>query len=286
MVNYYIIYYNDWYIKKKIYYSWRLPLERDSIANIACGDYNQLTTVKDVYQVFYDNIIKLENRLWELPNQSDQEITTLGPFFARNLLETIGTALVGRLDPFRLLYVKEVQQRDGFNLGSRSNSAITWFGDIFEPGLEDKDLLPAKMWNPNKRFDDVGRGLLGDYYGHVFWNPAYELLLDETIEYDSDPIDYYRVSINSPDKFIKYIRQRASTLYSSLSKGVHSEIVVRPEVIYDKPTVLQLVSDTIELCAILCLVIQKVDSSICKLPFDTALDQYIKLKKWSDSYGI
>jgi hypothetical protein len=262
------------------------PLDRDSIANIACGDYTLMTTIKDVYQVLYDNITQLETRLWELPLQPDQEITILGPFFARNMLETICTALVGRLDPFRLLYVKEVQQRDGFNLGSRSNSAIAWFGDIFEAGLEAKDLKPDKMWNPNKKFGDVGRGLLGDYYGHIFWNPAYQLLLDETLEYSVDPIDYYRVSINSPDKFIKYIRQKASTLYSSLSKGVHSEIVVRPEIIYDKPTVLQLVSDTIELCAILCLVIQKVDSSLCNLPFDTAIDQYVKLKKWSDSYGI
>ncbi|MCC5803788.1 hypothetical protein [Rossellomorea vietnamensis] len=261
-------------------------MERDSIANIACGDFTQIDTVKDVYQVIYDNIINLEDRLWNLPNQNEQDITTLGPFFARNLLETICTALVGRIDPFRLLFVREVQQRDGFNLGSRSNAAITWFGDIFEKGLSENELKPHKMWDPNKKFENVGRGLLGDYYGHIFWNTAYKILLDSTKDLDNDPIDYYRMSISSPDKFITYIRQRASHLYSSLSKGVHSEIVVEPEIRYDKPTVLQLISEVMELTAILSLVIHYVDSSICKLPLDTALDQYLKLKKWSDSYGI
>ncbi|NCT39651.1 hypothetical protein GTW56_28115 [Bacillus sp. EB93] len=261
-------------------------MERDSIATIACGDFNAHPSVKDVYQVIHDNIINIEERLWDLPNQGDQDITTLGPFFTRNLLETICTALVGRLDPFRLLYVQQVQQRDGFNLGSRSNAAITWFGDIFEKGLEEKDLKPEKMWSPNKKFDDVGRGMLGDYYGHIFWNPAYQVLLDATLSLDSDPIDYYRMSITSPTKFMLFIRQKASTLYSSLSKGVHSELVVKPEIRYDKPTVLQLVSEVIELCAILCLVSHKIDSSICKLPSDMAIDQYVKLKKWGDNYGI
>ena len=261
-------------------------MERDSIAVIACGDFNTLTSLNDVYQVIYENINNLEVRLWDLPNQSDQDITTLGPFYARNLLETICTALVGRLDPFRLLYVKQVQQRDGFNLGSRSNAAITWFGDIFEQGLPKKELEPQKMWSPNKNFGNIGRGMLGDYYGQVFWNSAYQEILDATNDLDIDPIDYYRMSIPSPNKFIMYARQRASSLYSSLSKGVHGEIVVQPEIRYDKPTVLQLVSEVLELCAILCLVSHKVDSAICRLPFDTAIDQYSKLKRWGDSYGI
>jgi hypothetical protein len=261
-------------------------LERDSIATIACGDYEFHNSLKSVYQVLHDNIVELETRLWDLPNQSDKDITTLGPFYARNILETICTALVGRLDPFRLLYVQKVQQHDGFDLGSRSNSAITWFGDIFEKGLSPNDKNPNKMWNPQNKFEVIGRGMFGDYYGEIFWNPSYQSLLEVTLELDNDPIDFYRLRMDSPNKFIPYARQKASTLYSSLSKGIHSEILVKPEIMYDRPTVLLLISEVLELCAILSLVSHKIDSAACRLPFDNTIDQYIKLKKWSDSYGI
>lgn len=260
-------------------------MDKDNLASLVCGDYATLESLKELYQVLFYNIKNMENRLWELAGDSSSNVTVLGPYYARNLLETFCTALVGRIDPFRLLYVQKVQTLDGFGIGSRSNGAISWFGDIFEQGLTEAQKEPHKMWSPHIEFSKVGRGLLGDYYGAIFWNPSFRKLIDNPSFQDESCLEFYRLRIRHPDKFIIFIRQRASTLYSSLSKGIHSELVVKPEIIYDRTTVLELISDVIELCSILGVVSHNMDSSISKLPIDNAFEYFKKLMEWRDTYG-
>lgn len=257
----------------------------NQLAKLVCGDFQNHPTVEDVYENLYRNISKFEKLIKGLANLTEEEITVLGPFYGRSLLETVGTALVGRIDPFRIIVVKNVQQQDTFGLGSRSKSAINWFGDIFEEGIKDIDKEPKKMWNPNKAFSSIGRGLFGDYYGYGFWMEAYKRTLDETVERDVDFLDYYRRTV-PPEKFMLYIRQEASSLYSSLSKGVHSEIVINPEILYDRTTVFELLSKTVGICSFIALVSHKIDTSINLLPFDSAQRYFIDTKEWSENYGV
>jgi len=222
----------------------------------------------------------METRLGKLiTNGEDGDLTVLGPYFARNILETTCSALLGRIDPFRLIYVQKVQSLDGFSIGSKAKGAINWAGDIFEKS----DIDISKLWDPDREFTKVGRAFLGNHYSEVFWNPAFKTLIDDTNYMSEISLDYYRTHIESPEKFSFFIRQKTSSLYSSLSKGVHSELVIRPEIVYDETTVIELINDTFQICSILGIVSHYIDFSICRLPIDNAFRHYNDLYDWREN---
>lgn len=252
---------------------------RNSLAKLICGDYSQHKSLENLYQVLFHNISNIETRLENLLiNGAAGDLTVLGPYFARNLLETTCAALLGRIDPFRLIYVQKVQSLDGFTIGSKAKGAISWSSDIFEKN----DIDINNLWDHNREFSKVGRGLFGNHYGEIFWNPAFRTLIDDSTYVSELSLDYFRTHIDSPEKFILFIRQKSSILYSSLSKGIHSELVINPEIIYDDTTVIELVNDTFQVCSILGIVSHYIDFSICRLPIDTAFQYYNDLFEWRE----
>ncbi|SFL61486.1 hypothetical protein SAMN04487943_102462 [Gracilibacillus orientalis] len=253
-------------------------MSTDNLANLICGDYRQHSYIESIYEVIFHNISIMERKL---VNITDEDITILGPYYARSLLESVCTALVGRLDPFRLIYLQKVQSLDSFSIGKKAKSAISWFGDIFQPGENINNI-----WNSEKDFSKVGRGLFGDPYGEIFWNPAYKNLIDDSDFADHHSLNYYLTAIDGPEKFTKYIRQEASKLYSSLSKGVHSELIIEPEIIYDKTTVGELIVNVIKLSSIIGIVSHRIDCATCRLPFDNAFQYYENLYEWSENYDV
>lgn len=254
------------------------------IAYLACGEFSIYREYKSIYDTISQNIDKIENNLKTLNENSDENMSVIGPFLGRMLLESVFTALVGRLDPFRIIFVKNVQQCDSFGLGKQSNSAIRWFGDIFEQGLQPSEKENNKMWKPDKKFNTIGRGLLGDYYGEVFWKLAFQDILDNRDQYSEiEFLDNY--SRTPPEGFISRVRQEASRLYSSLSKGVHSELVINSDIIYDRSTVNSLIGDTIKLCGILSLVSHNIDTSLCHIEINRAVEIYIKIMEMGENYG-
>jgi hypothetical protein len=52
----------------------------------------------------------LEQIIW-LGSQDDGRISIFGPFLGRSLLELSATALIARLDPLRVLFLREIQPR-------------------------------------------------------------------------------------------------------------------------------------------------------------------------------
>ena len=86
-----------------------------------------------------------------------------GPFACRSLLEVALTAILGRLDPFRVLVVREMQMRPDYAPEKRSLVSIQWSGDIHaEKKVDD-------LWKIDRNIKDMTRALLGDYYEHLFW---------------------------------------------------------------------------------------------------------------------
>lgn len=254
-----------------------------NLSVLACGRYHRHPTIGHVLENISNNIAVVERRILELPNQTDDYISLHGPFYGRTLLENVCIALVGRIDPFRLLVIKKVQENGDFGLGSRSKIAMKWSGDIVEDGLGIEAL--KKMWRPDLEFQKVSRGLLGDYYGKLFWNPAYQRLLDETADLQSgDCLADYRVS-TMPDNFTSRMRSDAFKLFSALSKGIHGELVIKADLIYDKVTVLELLSETMKFCAILSFVSHMLDSALCQMYLCQAIDLYKKIKEGSDNYA-
>jgi len=95
-----------------------------------------------------------------------------GPFAGRSLLEVALTAILGRLDPFRVLVVREMQMRPDYAPEKRSLVSIQWSGDIHtEKKVDD-------LWKIDRNIKDMTRALLGDYYEHLFWRKAFQELLD------------------------------------------------------------------------------------------------------------
>lgn len=255
------------------------------LSTLSCGAYENYSNCNDVFGNIFNIISDMETRLLELPHDNDETLKLLGPFYARTLLENVCISLVGRFDPFRLLFVKNVQKQDTFGISSRSKAAIQWFGDIFEQGLDRNELVPEKMWSSNKEFRSIGRGLLGDYYGEVYWKPAFIELLDDETNYLDRPYLGDEFRNIPPEHFMSQIRQRFSGIYSSLSKGVHSELVIKADIIYDRTTVIQLVSDVMNYSAFLSLLSHKICSTICRLDFQVAVERYVAIKERSDRYG-
>lgn len=249
------------------------------MGKLICGDYEKYDSLKVFYEVLNDNLSVMESRLKKLIEEGDEkELTILGPYFARNVLETTCTALLGRLDPFRIIYVHKVQSSETFKIGVKIKGAINWATDIF--GLDDTKI--DNLWNHEKDFNKVGRALFGLYYGYIYWNTAYKTLIDDVNYIDAEALSYYRERVDDPEKFILYLRRKCSSIYSSLSKGVHSELLIKQDILYDKTTVLELISDTIKMCAILGLTSHYIDASHCKINEEDAFKYFELLYKWVD----
>ncbi|MCY8452087.1 hypothetical protein MOC98_04260 [Bacillus spizizenii] len=249
----------------------------DDLARLICGDYAQHKSIESLYDVLFNNIKNMETRIDILLTNDSDDLTLLGPFYARNILESSCSALIGRFDPFRLIYVHKIQSLDNYSIGKKSNGGINWNGDVFEKKSS------GAIWNPDKEFQKVGRGLFGDAYGDTFWNPAYQMLIDDETIQSNESLDYYKSSVD-PDKFTEFLRTRSSKIYSSLSKGVHSEFLIKPEIIYDKSTVVELLLDAVKFCSIIGLVSHYIDSCICRLPYDNAFVIYQKLYDWVENH--
>jgi hypothetical protein len=96
-----------------------------------------------------------------------------GPFVGRALLEVGSNLLLSRIDPFRVLSLRQVQLSSGFLLGKRNECAIAWMGDIMPDDKETKEL-----WAQGTKAKDISRSLLGSYSDHVCWRPAFQSLID------------------------------------------------------------------------------------------------------------
>jgi hypothetical protein len=103
-----------------------------------------------------------------LNNEFNEDSQTYGAFCARVVLENSCAALVGRLDPFRLLYLAQCQAQEGFEYGRPSNSGFRWTGDV----LPDEK-IPQDLWGVDHAVSKVSRALFSPYAEHMYaqqWN--------------------------------------------------------------------------------------------------------------------
>jgi hypothetical protein len=108
-----------------------------------------------------------------LPNETAERIALFGPFVGRSFLELALTALVGRLDPFRLLVLRKMQMTGLAGtaplIGERFQAAIQWTGDI----RASKDPEPNDMWAHTRSMEKFSRTLFGKHYEELFFKPQW-----------------------------------------------------------------------------------------------------------------
>ncbi|WP_152971200.1 hypothetical protein [Rhizobium ecuadorense] len=202
---------------------------------------------------------------------SSDEVTIFGPFCARVILENGCAALVGRLDPFRILYLSEFQSRPEYLSGKRVKSAFSWAGDVIP---EEKP--SAVLWDADHELVKISRSLFSAHLEHVYWRPAVDAMLDYIGGNDAPQLDDMR-SLES-EKYISEIKGRFRQLYSQLSKGVHWEFF-SSSLQMDEVTVKTLIRDTIVNIAGLGLISHFVPTAYASLSAEAAVEYYIQLRE-------
>ena len=145
------------------------------------------------------------------------ELVSFAPFCARVILENGCAAILGRLDPFRILYLAEFQAQKEYVLEKRAKTAFSWFGDVMTDGKT------AALWDIDYDLPKISRAMLSNHMDHLCWRPAAESAIDYfSANYPSHPVTAEIASIDT-DKFLLSTRGILSRLYSTLSKGVHWE---------------------------------------------------------------
>lgn len=214
----------------------------DDLAKLVCGGsvIDQAAPGCEVSQILSHLRSVLGSTLRELKwlaSEPDTRIGMYGPFLARSLLEVGVTAVIGRIDPTRLLIVKRTQEHGEYNVQKPWKSAIRWQGDVLDAKVNE-------LWSPNYTYKDMTKALFGDYYTQLYWGPALKKIADV-----STPGGAWLAEIKSK-RVAEFADERRKTLgkiYSESSKGVHSEFVVPPGSLYDKVTVSNLIATTIQL---------------------------------------
>jgi hypothetical protein len=213
----------------------------------------------------------LETTLSELEllsNESPQKIALYGPYLARSLLEVAITAIVGRLDPTRLLVVKRMQEHSNYDTSKPWNSSIRWQGDVVADG-KDTDL-----WNPNVKYKDMTKALLGDYYVEIYWSAAFKRLSEST----ANGGDWLaELKGKTSRQFSGERRTSLAKLYSSLSKGVHSEYVVPLSSACDRATVSNQIGTVVQILSELGLLLNFLPHVAYKLSETDALTMFNKI---------
>lgn len=220
------------------------------LAKLLCGgteidDADSNCEISQILGYLRDVLISTLRELEWLGTQSDSRISIYGPFLVRSLLEVGVTALIGRVDPTRLLVVKRTQQCSNYDTKQPWNSAVRWQGDVVDEKVN-------SLWEPKKHYKDMTKALLGDYYVELYWASALSRVADLDV---TGGTWWAGIKANTIAQFSASRRLSITNLYSQSSKGVHSEFVVPPGSLYDKLTIIDLTSKIIQILSELGLLV-------------------------------
>lgn len=196
------------------------------------------------------------------------------PFYGRNILESSLTAILGRIDPFRLILVYKVQADSSYDLGKKAQSAVEWTGDILA-----KEAPRNNLWFFDKKKESFDRALLGNYVGEIIWKPAFRVLSDYIADHEYDSVWLTEILSENENSNFERAKSTAARVFSSFSKGVHSECLIDINTILDDVTLKSLIKDMYKLCATLALASHFVDFLASRIDKDRALSIFLEVEE-------
>lgn len=214
------------------------------------------------------SIERVLNEIINLPEQEDSHISLYGPYLGRSLMELTATALIARLDPLRILVVKGNQGLSSYDLGKPQKASINWKDDFIA------DDNAGEIWT-DKSLKEPWRAIFGSYNLKLVLKPAWEKLNDIVTEDDIG--DWYQFL--TQEGVLTRTRNRMKSLYSTLSKGIHHEMVMPLESILDNNTVKTNLNEVVQLVATLSLIVAFVPYSYAKHDADEAIALYKSAKR-------
>jgi len=209
------------------------------LARLICGQYGADGDISTVLNQVALTIVNHGQRgVTFVHGKKRTDLATYGPYCGRVLLEAACTALIARLDPFRILAVKRFQEHPDYDVAQRHKISIQWRGDVVTV-----DKPPSDLWAKEPTPQGIPRALLSAYFGDLYWAAGQEILLDSF----DDTRWVSELKKIPPDAVTTMFRSEAEKLYASLSKGIHPEFVIPPDKIYDSETVIDLLVRSIAL---------------------------------------
>jgi hypothetical protein len=246
-------------------------LEQSSLARILCGNLiNDNSDINEVLVYLSNSVDNTLEEIISLKSLSPKKIALLGPFLGRSLLELGCTALIARLDPFRLLLVREFQRQPDYKTNKRNQAAINWQGDVLADRVNN-------LWE-DKSLKNPTRALLGDYYTTLIWHKSFESFLDLTEEISNDEW-MSELRLKDSNRLFSELKNEFSSLYSELSKGIHHELVIPLSSSFDRETTKNLIWRSIYNISTLGLIISVVSHALNKLDIQTAIQTYKEIQE-------
>jgi hypothetical protein len=214
--------------------------------------------------------VNVVEELMRLESLSPNQISLFAPFLGRSILELGCTAIIARLDPFRVLVLRKYQQQPTYQINKPNKSSIRWQGDILADAVNDP-------WS-DKSLQNPTRALLGDYYKILIWEDNFDKLLDAIVNVSGDRwiADLKRKNFR---QFYNETLNEFSNVYSALSKGIHHEFIIPLSSTFDLETIRLLIEKTIRNVATLGLFISVVDHTFNKLDVSMAISIYKKIQE-------
>lgn len=239
-----------------------------------CGKVEADGLAKSALEQLRSSIDQFSTRCTEylaLP-EATRDMIAFGPFCARVLLENCCAAILGRLDPFRMLYLSEFQSQPAYEPGKRAKSAFSWSGDVIP---EDKPL--NELWSVDYDTNKISRALFSKHGDHIYWKPAVNKMLDHLASIDADPALVELRSLE-PEHYMSQNKGRVTQLYSTLSKAVHWEFF-SSALVYDEATVKTTIRDTCLVVGHLGLASHFIPTAFGSLPPEEAVAAYKPFRK-------
>ena len=211
---------------------------------LLCGQIDQVGSdkceVRDVLTYLNSAIASHVDDIPWVMKQSRARISRLAPFTAQTLLELGVTALICRLDPTRLLFVKRVQEMPAYAPDRVWKTAIRWQGDVVADKVN-------QLWHEGASPKEMTRALVGDYFSSLYWRPALQVFADVSVVGHGAWLA--AIQGLTADAFIASRRSTLSSAFSESSKAIHHEYVVPVTSIYDKETSRQLIARVLQVLA-------------------------------------
>ncbi|WP_078082937.1 hypothetical protein [Microbulbifer mangrovi] len=205
--------------------------------------------IDDILSHLSTSINHVISEILDLPNTTDEKLSLYGPYLGRSLLELSATALIARLDPFKIILIKGKQETSEYDLGKPHSTAIRWQGDIVDVAVPD-------LW-AEKSLKNPTRALLGAYQIELVLKDSAQKIVDEADE-QSLGTWYSELTKTDTKGLFSTLRGKITALFSSFSKGVHHELLIPNQSVLDRDTVYSLINDAFFVVATLGLLLSRV----------------------------